>query len=61
MITRFAKGVFTNEYKKTLAVDFLEKRMMVPTIGEEVTSKKTLGVCKNTFCCGYAIWLFWKN
>lgn len=37
MITRFAKGVFTNEYKKTLAVDFLEKRMMVPSIGEEVT------------------------
>ncbi len=28
MIQRFAKGVFTGEYKKTLAVDFLEKKMV---------------------------------
>jgi len=37
MITRFAKGIFTNEYKKTLAVDFLEKKLTLDTSGEEVT------------------------
>lgn len=37
MITRFAKGVFTNEYKKTLAVDFLEKRLFLESASEEVT------------------------
>jgi len=37
MITRFAKGVFTNEYKKTLAVDFLEKKLFVPAVSEEIT------------------------
>jgi Ras-related protein Rab-23 len=37
MITRFAKGIFTNEYKKTIGVDFLEKKMYLSTIGEEVT------------------------
>jgi len=37
MITRFAKGIFTNEYKKTIGVDFLEKRMHMPSLGEEVT------------------------
>ncbi len=37
MITRFAKGIFTNEYKKTLAVDFLERKMVVEPAGEEVT------------------------
>jgi Ras-related protein Rab-23 len=37
MITRFAKGVFTNEYKKTLAVDFLEKRLFLDSCNEEVT------------------------
>jgi Ras-related protein Rab-23 len=37
MITRFAKGIFTHEYKKTIGVDFLEKRMYMATIGEEVT------------------------
>mmetsp|Transcript_2059 Transcript_2059/g.3844 ORF Transcript_2059/g.3844 Transcript_2059/m.3844 type:complete len:252 (-) Transcript_2059:101-856(-) len=37
MITRFAKGIFTNEYKKTIGVDFLEKRLQVKEIGEEVT------------------------
>lgn len=37
MITRFAKGIFTNEYKKTIGVDFLEKRMFLNTVGEEVT------------------------
>jgi len=37
MITRFAKGIFTNEYKKTIGVDFLEKRLHLTAIGEEVT------------------------
>lgn len=37
MITRFAKGIFTNEYKKTIGVDFLEKTLHLSTIGEEVT------------------------
>jgi len=37
MITRFARGIFTNEYKKTIGVDFLEKRMHLPSIGEDVT------------------------
>lgn len=37
MITRFAKGIFTNEYKKTIGVDFLEKRIFLNSIGEEIT------------------------
>lgn len=37
MITRFARGIFTNEYKKTIGVDFLEKRMFLSTLGEEIT------------------------
>lgn len=37
MITRYAKGVFTNEYKKTLAVDFLEKCTYLNATGEEIT------------------------
>ncbi|CAE7440853.1 RAB23 [Symbiodinium sp. CCMP2456] len=37
MITRFAKGIFTNEYKKTIGVDFLEKRTFLKDVGEEVT------------------------
>jgi Ras-related protein Rab-23 len=37
MITRFAKGIFTNEYKKTIGVDFLEKKMHLQSIGEEIT------------------------
>lgn len=37
MITRFAKGIFTNEYKKTIGVDFLEKRLFLNAVGEEVT------------------------
>jgi len=37
MITRFAKGIFTNEYKKTIGVDFLEKKLYLNSIGEEVT------------------------
>jgi len=37
MITRFAKGIFTNEYKKTIGVDFLEKKMYLSSLGEEIT------------------------
>jgi len=37
MITRFAKGIFTNEYKKTIGVDFLEKKLHLNALGEEVT------------------------
>lgn len=37
MITRFSKGIFTNEYKKTIGVDFLEKKMYLSEVGEEVT------------------------
>mmetsp|Transcript_79263 Transcript_79263/g.175839 ORF Transcript_79263/g.175839 Transcript_79263/m.175839 type:complete len:250 (-) Transcript_79263:50-799(-) len=37
MITRFAKGIFTNEYKKTIGVDFLEKKLYLNAVGEEVT------------------------
>jgi len=37
MITRFAKGIFTNEYKKTIGVDFLEKKLFLNAVGEEVT------------------------
>lgn len=37
MITRFAKGIFTNEYKKTIGVDFLEKKLHISSLGEEIT------------------------
>jgi len=37
MITRFAKGIFTNEYKKTIGVDFLEKKDFLTAVGEDVT------------------------
>lgn len=37
MITRFARGIFTNEYKKTIGVDFLEKKLYLNSIGEEIT------------------------
>ncbi len=36
MIRRFAKGIFTDEYKKTIGVDFLEKALFVDALGEEV-------------------------
>lgn len=28
MIQRYCKGIFTQEYKKTIGVDFLEKQIM---------------------------------
>ena len=34
MITRFAKGVFLEDYKKTLGVAFLEKNEFVSSIGK---------------------------
>jgi Ras-related protein Rab-23 len=36
MIRRFCKGIFTDEYKKTIGVDFLEKPLFVDNLGEEV-------------------------
>jgi len=35
LITRFARGVFTGDYKKTLAVDFLEKKCFLPQVDFE--------------------------
>lgn len=37
MITRFAKGIYTDEYKKTIGVDFLERTAKVDAVGEELT------------------------
>lgn len=36
MIRRFCKGIFTDEYKKTIGVDFLEKATFVDALQEEV-------------------------
>mmetsp|Transcript_24188 Transcript_24188/g.29327 ORF Transcript_24188/g.29327 Transcript_24188/m.29327 type:complete len:247 (-) Transcript_24188:393-1133(-) len=36
MIRRFCKGIFTDEYKKTIGVDFLEKTIYVNELGEDV-------------------------
>ena len=33
LITRFVKGTFTEEYKKTLGVAFLEKQTFIKSIG----------------------------
>mmetsp|Transcript_28087 Transcript_28087/g.53501 ORF Transcript_28087/g.53501 Transcript_28087/m.53501 type:complete len:250 (+) Transcript_28087:198-947(+) len=35
MIRRFCRGVFTDEYKKTIGVDFLEKSLYVDALGED--------------------------
>ena len=37
LMTRFAEGKFDNQYLKTLGVDFLEKRVFVPSVHENVT------------------------
>ena len=36
MVRRFATGIFTASYKKTIGVDFLEKTVYLPSIGEDV-------------------------
>ena len=36
MITRFVKNVFSEEYKKTLGVDFLQKKSFIKELAEEV-------------------------
>ena len=36
MITRFAKGVFTDSYKKTIGTDFMEKEIFINEFGENV-------------------------
>jgi Ras-related protein Rab-23 len=37
LMDRFVTGRFSSEYRKTLGVDFIEKRQFVPAIHEEVT------------------------
>jgi small GTP-binding protein len=36
MITRFAKGQWTDSYKKTIGTDFMERDMMIKSRGESV-------------------------
>ena len=36
MINRFARGDFTNDYKKTIGTDFFQKRVTDPRTGQEV-------------------------
>lgn len=36
MIKRFCKGTFMDEHKKTIGVDFLEKQLYVPSLGQDV-------------------------
>mgnify|MGYP006113161659 FL=1 len=36
MIRRYCKGKYTDEYKKTIGVDFLEKTRWIDSIGEDV-------------------------
>eukprot|EP00735_Rhodelphis_limneticus_P012277 TRINITY_DN54_c0_g1::TRINITY_DN54_c0_g1_i1::g.14762::m.14762 TRINITY_DN54_c0_g1::TRINITY_DN54_c0_g1_i1::g.14762 ORF type:complete len:271 (+),score=61.56,sp/Q9ULC3/RAB23_HUMAN/48.87/1e-75,Ras/PF00071.17/1.3e-48,Miro/PF08477.8/5.4e-15,Arf/PF00025.16/7.6e-07,MMR_HSR1/PF01926.18/0.00029,MobB/PF03205.9/0.027,MobB/PF03205.9/7.5e+02,MobB/PF03205.9/1.4e+03,Gtr1_RagA/PF04670.7/0.0064,Gtr1_RagA/PF04670.7/3.2e+03,PduV-EutP/PF10662.4/0.037,AAA_24/PF13479.1/0.066,AAA_24/PF13479.1/1.5e+03,FeoB_N/PF02421.13/3 len=36
MIRRFCKGAYTDAYKKTIGVDFLEKRHYIDALGEEI-------------------------
>lgn len=37
LIQKFAKGVFTEQYKKTIGVDFLERTTFVPALQQDVT------------------------
>ena len=37
LINRFCKGTFTDQYKQTIGVDFLEKQINVKSAGESVT------------------------
>ena len=37
MIKRFCTGTFSGEYKKTIGVDFLQKKVFVPSQSETVT------------------------
>lgn len=37
LIRRFCKGKFTDTYKKTIGVDFLEKEQFIPALNETVT------------------------
>jgi Ras-related protein Rab-23 len=37
MIKRFCTGAFTGEYKKTIGVDFLQKKVFVPSQSETIT------------------------
>ena len=35
LVRRFATGIFTDSYKKTIGVDFLERMLYLPALGEE--------------------------
>lgn len=37
LIKRFCKGQYTDEYKKTIGVDFLERQVTMPSMDEPVT------------------------
>eukprot|EP00292_Cryptomonas_paramecium_P022977 CAMPEP_0113673774 /NCGR_PEP_ID=MMETSP0038_2-20120614/7040_1 /TAXON_ID=2898 /ORGANISM="Cryptomonas paramecium" /LENGTH=193 /DNA_ID=CAMNT_0000590261 /DNA_START=56 /DNA_END=634 /DNA_ORIENTATION=- /assembly_acc=CAM_ASM_000170 len=37
MIRRFCQGIYTDQYKKTIGVDFLEKEQYVPSIKQSIT------------------------
>jgi hypothetical protein len=37
LIRRFCKDSFTDQYKKTIGVDFLEKQQFIPSLNENVT------------------------
>ena len=36
MIRRYCRGIYTDEYKKTIGVDFLEKTKYIDALGEDV-------------------------
>eukprot|EP01147_Barroeca_monosierra_P007936 gene7937-10028_t len=61
MIQRYCKGVFTREYKKTIGVDFLEKKLSVQgedlrlmiwdTAGQEEFDSLTKGYYRDAEAC----------
>jgi len=49
LIKRFCKNVFTEDYKKTIGVDFLEKEVQIPETGQ--TIRVMLWVCIPLHSC----------
>jgi Ras-related protein Rab-23 len=37
LIRKFCKDQYTDQYKKTIGVDFLEKQQYIPSIGQNAT------------------------
>jgi Ras-related protein Rab-23 len=37
LIRRYCQGVFSDDYKKTIGVDFMEKQQYIDSAGEDVT------------------------